>query len=176
MKTVSPGTKKKRIVTVDQIRPPKDFTAGTILDRQASLIPPEMLEEKRAAFVKSEISDKAIDIALAFHILEAEEGNPGVPAMIASLVTNDEADSRHRLCRSGARITPRSRPRFDLRPPGSPSACSRDQGRPSRLGDQRPAGKRVHAQAAAVPGIRSDLFRSARPSLRKGQARRPRSC
>lgn len=85
--------KKRRIVAVDQIRPPKDFTAGTILDRQASLTSPEMLEDKRTAFVKSEIADKAIDIALAFHIFKPKKETPGVPEMIASLVTNDEADS-----------------------------------------------------------------------------------
>ncbi|MBX9456699.1 MAG: cell wall hydrolase [Rhizobium sp.] len=85
--------KKKRIITVDQIRPPKDFTAGTILDREASLTSPEMLEDKRTAFIKPEISGKEIDIALAFHILKPKRENPGVPAMIASLVTSDEADS-----------------------------------------------------------------------------------
>lgn len=85
--------KKGRIVAVEQIRPPKDFTAGTILDREASLISPDMLEDKRTAFVKPEISGKEIDIALAFHILKPKKENPGVPAMIASLVTNEEADS-----------------------------------------------------------------------------------
>lgn len=85
--------KKSRIVAVEQIRPPKDFTAGTILDRQASLISPEMLEEKRTAFIKPEMEDKAIDIAMAFHLIKPRKANPGVPAMIASLVTNDVADS-----------------------------------------------------------------------------------
>lgn len=85
--------KKGRIVAVDQIRPPKDFTAGTILDRQASLISPDMLENQRTAFIKAEIADKAIDIALAFHLIKPKKVNPGVPEMIASLVTNEEADS-----------------------------------------------------------------------------------
>ena len=85
--------KKGRIVAVDQIRPPKDFTAGTILDRQASLISPDMLENQRTAFIKPEMADKAIDIALAFHILKPKKINPGVPEMIASLVTNEDADS-----------------------------------------------------------------------------------
>lgn len=85
--------KKGRIIAVDQIRPPKDFTAGTILDRQASLISPDMLENQRTAFLKPEMSDKAIDIALAFHIFKPKKENPGVPEMIASLVTNEDADS-----------------------------------------------------------------------------------
>jgi spore germination cell wall hydrolase CwlJ-like protein len=85
--------KKGRIVAVEQIRPPKDFTAGTILDRQASLISPDMLEEKRTAFVKPEISGKEIDIALAFHIFKPKKENYGVPEMIANLVTNETADS-----------------------------------------------------------------------------------
>lgn len=85
--------KKGRIVAVEQIRPPKDFTAGTILDREARLLSPEMLEDKRTAFVKPEIEGKEIDIALAFHLIKPKKKNPGVPAMIASLVTNEEADS-----------------------------------------------------------------------------------
>lgn len=85
--------KKGRILAVDQIRPPKDFTAGTILDRQASLISPDMLENQRTAFLKPAMSDKAIDIALAFHILKPKKVNAGVPEMIASLVTNEESDS-----------------------------------------------------------------------------------
>ncbi len=85
--------KKGRIVAVEKIRPPKDFTAGTILDREASLISPDMLEDKRTAFVKPEISGKEIDIALAFHIFKPKKENYGVPDMIASLVTNEDADS-----------------------------------------------------------------------------------
>ncbi|MGV3548224.1 cell wall hydrolase [Rhizobium sp.] len=85
--------KKGRIVAIEQIRPPKDFTAGTILDRQASLISPEMLEDKRTAFVKPASEDKGIDIAMAFHLIKPKKEKVGVPAMIASLVTNDVADS-----------------------------------------------------------------------------------
>lgn len=85
--------KKGRIVSVEQIRPPKDFTAGTILDRQASLISPEMLETQRTAFIKPEIAGKEIDIALAFHIFKPKAENHGVPELLASLVTNEEGDS-----------------------------------------------------------------------------------
>lgn len=85
--------KKRRIVAVDQIRPPKDFTAGTILDRKASLISPEPLEDKYTAFFKPEIAGKEIDIAMAFHIFKPKKERQGVPAMIASLVTNEDADS-----------------------------------------------------------------------------------
>jgi spore germination cell wall hydrolase CwlJ-like protein len=85
--------KKGRIVAVEQIRPPKDFTAGTILDRQAGLISPDMLEDKRTAFVKPDIAGKEIDIALAFHIFKPKKENYGVPEMIANLVTNKDADS-----------------------------------------------------------------------------------
>lgn len=90
---VTRSLKKGRIVAVDQIRPPKDFTAGTILDREASLISPELYETQRTAFVKPEMTDKAMDIALAFHIFKPKKENHGVPALIASLVTNEEGDS-----------------------------------------------------------------------------------
>lgn len=85
--------KKGRIVAVERIRPPKDFTAGTILDRQASLISPEPMEEEKTAFIKPEISGKEYDIALAFHKNKSRIEDFGVPPMIADLVTNEEADS-----------------------------------------------------------------------------------
>jgi spore germination cell wall hydrolase CwlJ-like protein len=90
---VTRSLKKGRIIAVEQIRPPKDFNAGSILDRQASLISPDMLEQHRTGFSKPEIGDKAIDIAMAFHLIKPKKENAGVPAMIASLVTNEEADS-----------------------------------------------------------------------------------
>jgi len=85
--------KKGRIVAVERIRPPKDFTAGTILDRQASLFSAEPMEDRKTAFIKSDILDKGMDIALAFHKNRAKSDDYGVPAMLASLVTSNEADS-----------------------------------------------------------------------------------
>ena len=85
--------KKGRIVAVERIRPPKDFTAGTILDRQASLFSPVPMEDEKTAFIKSDIVGKEVDIALSFHKNRAETEDYGVPAMLASLVTNEEADS-----------------------------------------------------------------------------------
>jgi spore germination cell wall hydrolase CwlJ-like protein len=84
--------KKGRIVSVERIRPPKDFTAGTILDRQASLFAREPMEAQKTAFIKSDIIGKEYDIALAFHKNKSKIEDYGVPAMIAGLVTSNEAD------------------------------------------------------------------------------------
>lgn len=85
--------KKSRVVSVEQVVPPKDFTAGSILDRRADLLSPLRSEQQVTAFVKPEIEGKELDIAMAFHELKPKTRDFGVPVMLASLVTNPEADS-----------------------------------------------------------------------------------
>jgi spore germination cell wall hydrolase CwlJ-like protein len=85
--------KKGRLVAVDRVVPPKDFTAGSILDRRASLLNPEFSEEKVTAFVKPKIQGKEVEIALAFHEIRPKITDYGVPVLLASLVTNNGADS-----------------------------------------------------------------------------------
>ncbi|MDB5522726.1 MAG: putative cell wall hydrolase protein involved in spore germination [Rhizobium sp.] len=85
--------KKGRLLAIDQVQPPKDFSAGSILDRQASLLDPELSEERVTMFSKPRIKGKEVEIALAFHQNKPKTGDFGVPTMIASLVTSDTADS-----------------------------------------------------------------------------------
>ncbi len=85
--------KKGRLVAIDRVVPPKDFTAGSILDRRASLFTPKFSEEKVTVFVKPNIKGKEIQIALAFHEIKPMVKDYGVPVMLASLVTSDTADS-----------------------------------------------------------------------------------
>lgn len=85
--------KKGRLIAIDRVVPPKDFTAGSILDRRASLFTPKFAEEKMTMFVKPDIKGKEIEIALAFHEIKPTIKDYGVPVMLASLVTSDTADS-----------------------------------------------------------------------------------
>ena len=85
--------KKGRIVAIERIQPPKGFTAGSILDRQASLLTPAFTEQQYTAFRKPKIEGKEIDIALAFHMLKPKIRDIGVSTMVASLINNEEGDS-----------------------------------------------------------------------------------
>ncbi|MDX3925616.1 MAG: cell wall hydrolase [Shinella sp.] len=84
--------KKGRIVAVLPVAPPKDFSAGSVLDRTSSLLRPVFDGKERMSFVRPKIKGKEIEIATAFYRKKTERHDPGVPAMLASLVTNDRAD------------------------------------------------------------------------------------
>ena len=72
--------------------PPKAFSAGSVLDRQASLLSPGFDGSERMRFVAPRIKGKEIEIATAFYKKKPVVKDPGVPTMLAGLVTNDQAD------------------------------------------------------------------------------------
>ncbi|MDO9415669.1 MAG: cell wall hydrolase [Pararhizobium sp.] len=84
--------KKGRIVAVVPVSPPKDFSAGTILERTSFLMSPLLESDDRMAFVNPKIKGKEISIATAFYKKKPVEADKGVPVMLASLVTNSNAD------------------------------------------------------------------------------------
>ncbi|MBP1859469.1 spore germination cell wall hydrolase CwlJ-like protein [Rhizobium herbae] len=84
--------KKGRIIAVAPMTPPKDFTAGSILQRTSSLTEPLFDTEERMAFAKPKIIGKEIQIATAFYKKKAPKIDPGMSPMLASLVTNQGAD------------------------------------------------------------------------------------
>ncbi|HTO29644.1 MAG TPA: cell wall hydrolase [Pararhizobium sp.] len=84
--------KKGRIIAVSPVTPPKDFTAGSILQRTSSLMTPLFDSEERMAFSKPEIRGKEIEIATAFYKKKAPKIDAGMSPMLASLVTNQSAD------------------------------------------------------------------------------------
>lgn len=84
--------KKGRIVAVTPVAPPKAFTAGSVLDRQASLMKPDFDNAERMRFIAPKIKGKEIEIATAFYKKKPVVKDPGVPAMLAGLVNNDNAD------------------------------------------------------------------------------------
>ncbi len=84
--------KKGRIIAVAPVTPPKDFTAGSILQRTSSLTDPLFDAKERMVFSKPEIRGKEIQIATAFYKKKAPKIDPGMSPMLASLVTNQSAD------------------------------------------------------------------------------------
>lgn len=83
--------KKGRIVNVAPVAPPKAFNAGSVLERSSSLLRPTFDGELKMAFVRPDIRGREIQIATAFYV-RRDRVDPGVPAAIADLVTNERGD------------------------------------------------------------------------------------
>ncbi|RXT28568.1 cell wall hydrolase [Rhizobium leguminosarum] len=89
---VNRGSKKGRVVAVEKMQPPKDFSAGSILERTKMLFTPSFDLKDRSAFVKPKIQGKEIEIATSFYETQPVVTDNGVPTMLASLVTSSKAD------------------------------------------------------------------------------------
>lgn len=93
---VTRSLKKGRVIAVAPVQPPKDFSAGSVVQRQSSLLPsllrPVMNLEKPMKFLEPTIRGEEISIATAFYRLKPKGPDPQVPAALAGLVTNREAD------------------------------------------------------------------------------------
>jgi spore germination cell wall hydrolase CwlJ-like protein len=89
---VNRGAKKGRVVAVEKMLPPKDFSAGSILHRDSLLFRPVFDLKDKSAFVKPKIKGREIEIATAFYRRKPARPDSAVPAMLASLVTNSKAD------------------------------------------------------------------------------------
>lgn len=89
---INSAEKSGRVAAIVPTAPPKDFSAGSILERQSFLLRPAISDEVKMVFVKPEIKGKEIQIATAFHTKTKKKTNPGVPKMLAKLVTNENAD------------------------------------------------------------------------------------
>lgn len=88
---VNRSDKRGRILEVSPVAPPKAFNAGSVFERQ-SMLHPAIGDGSVMAFTKPEIKGKEIQIANAFYLRKEKKVSPGVPAMLASLVTNDTPD------------------------------------------------------------------------------------
>ncbi|MCX8996315.1 cell wall hydrolase [Rhizobiaceae bacterium BDR2-2] len=89
---VNRSAKKGRVMAVEQVRPPRSFTAGAISDQRAGLIlgaPAEKLE--RVALVKPDAARK-VEVA-TFYRARPDVPATALPSAIASLVTNNVPDS-----------------------------------------------------------------------------------
>lgn len=89
---VNRSDKRGRVVQVAPVAPPQKFNAGSVFQRSSSLLDPEADRDMAMAFADTEIKGREVQIAGAFHVKQKTRVVPGVPAMLASLVTNDRAD------------------------------------------------------------------------------------
>ena len=86
--------KKGRIVSVLPMQPPKDFSAGSIMERQSLLEPSSSSMQSMAlAFVVPKASLPSAEVASAFEKPLPPRPAYVVPPYLASLVTNENADS-----------------------------------------------------------------------------------
>ncbi|AYG65348.1 MULTISPECIES: cell wall hydrolase [unclassified Rhizobium] len=84
--------KKGRVVAVAPMQPPKDFSAGSVLERQSMLFRPESDTGERTAFLRPKLDGKEIQIATAFYKKQPPKPDDSVPAYLANLITNRNAD------------------------------------------------------------------------------------
>ncbi|MEW9837642.1 cell wall hydrolase [Mesorhizobium marinum] len=88
---VARASKKGRIVQIAPVAPPKTFDAGSMFKRTSLLVGPKAGEVKMA-FQVPDIRGKEVEIATAFYMKDKNQRDPGVPAILASLVNNDKPD------------------------------------------------------------------------------------
>lgn len=89
---VNRSLKKGRVVAVEKMQPPKDFSAGSILQRTKLLFEPSFNLKDKSAFVKPKIKGKEIEIATAFYKKEPVKPETVVPTFLADLVNNNKPD------------------------------------------------------------------------------------
>ena len=89
---VNRADKRGRIINVVPVAPPKSFSAGSVFERTSMLDAPQDQPDLAMAFARPQIKGKEIEIAAAFHARESAKSTSGVPAFLASLVTNDRPD------------------------------------------------------------------------------------
>lgn len=88
---IARSDKRDRLLHVAPVRPPKTFDAGSIFKRTSLLVGPEATDVKMA-FAVPDIRGKEVEIAQAFYMKSKKKVDPGVPAILASLVNNDRPD------------------------------------------------------------------------------------
>ncbi|MEM6463150.1 MAG: cell wall hydrolase [Pseudomonadota bacterium] len=89
---VTRSLKRGRITTTLPVAPPRNFSAGSILERQSMLDRPYSSENMEMVFLDPDIRGREVEIATAFHPKRDEDDTTRVPVMLASLVTNDKPD------------------------------------------------------------------------------------
>lgn len=87
---VTRSQKKGRVIAVEAMQPPKAFTAGSVLKRTSSLLEPKKAPGELTAFVRSKA--KPVELAAFYFKKQEPVADIGVPPMLASLVTNRQAD------------------------------------------------------------------------------------
>lgn len=89
---VNRAGKAGRIAAVIPSAPPRDFSAGSIFERQSSLLRPTIEQGVQMAFAKPGIVGRELQIAAAFHKRAPMPVAPELPRMVAELVNNPMPD------------------------------------------------------------------------------------
>ncbi|MGF9693227.1 cell wall hydrolase [Rhizobium sp. 0TCS1.26] len=84
--------KRGRVMAVEPMQPPKAFSAGSVLQRQSSLLAPVNEEDDRVAFVKAPKPDEQVELAAFYFRRDETSPDSDVSPMLASLITNQKAD------------------------------------------------------------------------------------
>lgn len=90
--------KKGRVAVVMPMAPPKEFTAGSLLQRSTLLFHPQFDAPtagvgQGTAFTRDDAATEKVQTAFLFSKQEPPRADGGVPPILASLVTNPGADS-----------------------------------------------------------------------------------
>ncbi|WP_223385691.1 cell wall hydrolase [Oricola cellulosilytica] len=169
---INRAEKRGRIAAVAPIAPPKDFTAGSVLERQSSLMQPVPDRNGMMTFKQPEIGGEEIRIATAFHPRERKYPDPQVPVMLAELVNNELPDS---LATAYAPL----KPDFSRRSPFASLLKDSDEAKPARFIPPVPENDHRWARSALPPIVFSDaeqrclaegIYFEARGENVKGQA------
>lgn len=90
---VTRDLKTDRVLDVVPVAPPKHFTAGSVVEESSLIRHPDAEVSPPMAFVRSDIAGEELAIAQVFHARRKRAPvEDGVPAMLAGLVTNRNAD------------------------------------------------------------------------------------
>lgn len=90
---VNRAEKRGRIVVVAPVAPPRNFNAGSVVQRTSMLLRPSVGDDVRMVFARPQIRGKEVQIATAFYPKEQKpKSDPLIPAALAALVTNDRPD------------------------------------------------------------------------------------
>jgi spore germination cell wall hydrolase CwlJ-like protein len=78
--------KRGRLASVTKTAPPKAFSAGSVLERQSSLLRPTLAVEVKMAFSKARFEGNQVQVAQVFYKKEVKKpAKPKLPVMIAEL-------------------------------------------------------------------------------------------
>lgn len=89
---VTRNQKKSRVIAIEQMQPPKAFSAGSILQRTSSLFDRPDNAKDQTAFVRSKGKARNVELATFFFKKTEPKVDSSVPAMLAGLITNPNAD------------------------------------------------------------------------------------
>jgi spore germination cell wall hydrolase CwlJ-like protein len=88
---VNRAAKKGRVVALEIMQPPPAFTAGSVLQRTSMIDVEPLSRKERPSFVKAK-REKPVELASFYFRREEKKMDNGVSPMLASLVTNRNAD------------------------------------------------------------------------------------